>query len=105
MSGNSGLGTPNPTGIHAGEHFVRLISWHTSGRFTDEITISHVSNHRFSSLFWEVLNLVDARYTMAIEDYTIHFDDIISVISPISPSKAFVALVQAQPRSCCRWLN
>ncbi|KAJ7599853.1 glycoside hydrolase superfamily [Mycena floridula] len=82
----------DPTGQQIADYYERLVSWYTLGGFTDELGVTHISNHHFTIPIWEVLNEVDFEHETTPQDYTLRYDAIVQGIRKASPNTQFVGL-------------
>jgi hypothetical protein len=87
----------DPTNYEIGDYYARLVSWYTSGGFTDENSVRHESGYHYKLQWWEVLNEVEAEHSTTPEQYTGRYDAIVSAIHKISPDTKFVGLALALP--------
>ncbi len=87
----------DPTMRELGDYYARLVSWYTSGGFTDEFGKRHDSGHYFKIDYWEVFNEVDFEHNMTPEQYTERYDAVVAAIRKVAPHMKFVGLALAEP--------
>lgn len=73
-------------------YFSRLISWYTTGGFTDELGKYHSSGHRISLPYWEVLNEPELEHNLSPEQYTRQYDAIVNAVKVVSPETKFIGM-------------
>jgi len=85
----------DPSLKEVADYYARLVSWYTTGGFTDEYGKRHESGHHFKIDYWEVLNEIDFEHQMSPETYTRIYDAIVSSIHQVNPGIKFVGLALA----------
>jgi hypothetical protein len=87
----------DPSFKEVADYYARLLSWYTTGGFTDELGKFHESGHHYSIPFWEVLNEVDFEHQMKPETYTTAYDAIVTAMRKVEPHTKFIGLALAAP--------
>lgn len=78
-------------------YYARVVSWFTRGGFRDQHGKWHESGYHYKFPYWEVLNEIDFEHHMTPEQYTRHYDAIVTAIHKVSPRTKFIALALALP--------
>ena len=87
----------DPSMKELGDYYARLVSWYTSGGFTDELGKKHQSGHHFKIDYWEVFNEVDFEHNTTPEQSVARYDAVVSAIRKVAPQMKFVGLALAAP--------
>jgi len=70
----------DPTFKEVADYYARLLSWYTSGGFTDELGKRHESGHRYKIAYWEVLNEIDLERNLSPEAYVKLYDAVVTAM-------------------------
>jgi Glycosyl hydrolases family 39 len=87
----------DPSMKEAADYFARLLSWYTSGGFTDEFGKRHDSGHHYKIAYWEVLNEIEFEHNWSPEQYTKFYDAVTMAMRRVDPNIKFMGLALAQP--------
>jgi hypothetical protein len=87
----------DPTFKEVADYYSRLLSWYTSGGFTDEVGKRHESGHHYKVAYWEVLNEIELERDLSPESYVKLYDAVVKAMKAVSPETKFVGLALAYP--------
>lgn len=87
----------DPSFQEVADYYARLLSWYTSGGFTDEMGKRHESGYHYTIPIWEVLNEVDFEHSMTPQTYTGLYDAVVAAMKKVQPNTKFVGAALAGP--------
>jgi hypothetical protein len=95
----------DPSLKEVADYFARVVSWYTSGGFTDEYGKRHESGYHYKIDYWEVLNEPENEHQPTVEAYTRLYDAVTAAIHRVQPQMKFVALALASPAHQPHWFE